>query len=100
MVEEQLSCGVSETILHVDQHTFIRIHNRRAPEIEFIASGKTLVLTKQQWTQIDNLSNNITLAFTLLGEGTIATVQEPKRKKRKTDKEDDTFGDLVDALGL
>jgi len=100
MAQEQLTCGFSESLLQLDKDTYIRIHNRQEPEIEFIVSGRKLSLTKKQWEKIEYLSTNIQLAFALLGESGIPTFQEEKRKKQRKEKIDDTFNEIVEALNL
>lgn len=87
MAQKQLSYGFSETLLQIDENTFVRVYNRQDPEIEFTVSGRKLSLSKLQWGRITSLSNNIQLAFTLLGES-------------KIEKQGDPFEDIVHSLGL
>lgn len=96
MAQKQMCFGFSETLLQTDESTFIRVHNRQHPQIEFIVSGRKITLTQTQWENIDNLSNNIQLAFTLLAEGKIGTLNDTKRKRPN----DDTFDGIIESLGL
>lgn len=93
MAEGQLSCGFAESLLQIDEHTLVRIHNRREPELELIASGRKLSLSKRQWETLQYLGSNIQLAFTLLTQGKITTVNEGKRHV-------DVFDEIVADLGI
>lgn len=97
MAQQQITCGFTEAILQLDEHTIVRVHNRLQPEIELTSSGRTLSLSKTQWDQLQYLSTNITLAFTLLAEGKIDPINDGKNKKRRTD---DAFDELIDTLRL
>jgi len=90
MAQNQLYCGFSETLLQSDESTFIRVHNRLHPQIEFIVSGRKITLSQAQWENIDYLSSNISVAFSLLSQSKIA---DGTKKK-------DTFEELVEGLGL
>lgn len=95
MAQEQLSCGFSETLLQLDENTFLRVYNRHIPQIEITAAGRKLSLSKIQWEQINHLASNIDLAFSLIGQNKIPYIPEEKRKNH-----DDAFDEIIDALGL
>ena len=101
-VENQ--CGFVEAVIRIDSTASIRIHKQYEHEMEFNVYGQKLTLSKKQWDQLLLLTNNIHLAFTLLGSATIGLVdqKEPEKKKRRREVEplDKTFDDLVKTLNL
>jgi len=95
MAQQQLSCGFSETLLQLDDNTYIRVYNRLQPQIEITTSGRKLSLSRTQWEQINHVASNIDLAFSLIGQNKIPYIPQEKRRSH-----DDAFDDIIESLGL
>jgi len=95
MAQQQVTnySGFTSSNIQVDNKLSLKIINHTNPHMELCIKDSKFVITRSQWNIIQQLTNNINIAFSLLDSGHIQEIS----KKRHID---NSVQEIFDELGL
>ena len=83
MAQHQVNNGYGFTscTLQLDGNVAMKICNIHNPQIEFQVRNSKITLDKKQWQILQEMVQNINLAFSLVESGVVSVTEESRKKE-------------------